>query len=114
VHISDLEIEMLKANLALFDNARTEPEMLAKIDNQFHSVLYDACNNNYLSQTLKLLRFKIGLLQGRPFSNSTRIDDAFKEHASIVEALESHNPDLAEKVVAKHYSNARKSRLSLS
>lgn len=114
VHISDLEIEMLKANLALFDNARTEPEMLAKIDNQFHSVLYDACNNNYLSQTLKLLRFKIGLLQGRPFSNSTRIDDAFKEHVSIVEALESHNPDLAEKVVAKHYSNARKSRLSLS
>lgn len=112
-HISDLEIEMLRANLALFDNARTEPETLFQIDNQFHTVLYDACNNNYLSQTLKRLRIRIGLLKGRPFDNSKRIDDAYTEHASIIKALASHNPDLAEKAVAKHYRNARKSRLSL-
>jgi DNA-binding GntR family transcriptional regulator len=113
VHISDLEIEMLKANLSLFDKARDEPEKLSQIDNQFHTVLYDACNNNYLSQTLRRLRIKIGLLQGRPFSNPERINDAYSEHASIIKALESHDPDIAESAVAKHYSNARKSRLSL-
>ena len=113
VHISDLEIEMLKANLSLFDMARDEPEKLSLIDNQFHTVLYDACNNNYLSETLRGLRIKIGLLQGRPFNNPERINDAYNEHASIIKALESHDPDLAEKAVAKHYSNARESRLSL-
>ena len=113
VHISGLEIEMLKANLALFDNTRAEPEKLSQIDNQFHTVLYDACNNTYLSQTLRRLRIKIGLLQGRPFSNPERINDAYHEHASIIKALESHNPDIAERAIALHYSNARKSRLSL-
>ncbi len=113
VHISDLEIEMLKANLSLFDKARDEPEKLSQIDNQFHTVLYDACNNDYLSQTLRRLRIKIGLLQGRPFNNPERINDAYNEHASIIKALESHDPDIAESAVAKHYSNARKSRLSL-
>lgn len=114
VHISDLEIEMLRANLSLFDNARTEPEMLFQIDNQFHTVLYDACNNDYLSQTLKLLRIRIGLLQGRPFDSPARINAAYKEHLAIVKALESHHPELAEKAVAEHYSNARKSRLPLT
>ena len=113
VHISDLEIEMLKANLTLFDEARNEPEKLSQIDNQFHTVLYDACNNDYLSQTLRGLRIKIGLLQGRPFNNPQRINDAYNEHASIIKALESHDPDNAESAVAKHYSNARLSRLSL-
>ena len=113
VHISDLEIEMLKANLSLFAMARDEPEKLSQIDNQFHTVLYDACNNNYLSQTLRRLRIKIGLLQGRPFNNPKRINDAYNEHASIIKALESHDPDIAAIAVAKHYSNARKSRLSL-
>jgi len=113
VHISDLEIEMLKANLALFDKARDKPEKLSQIDNQFHTVLYDACHNNYLSQTLGRLRVKIGLLQGRPFNNPERINDAYNEHASIIKALESHDPDIAESAVAKHYSNARLSRLSL-
>tara|TARA_B110000444_G_scaffold259213_1_gene302258 strand:- start:998 stop:1663 length:666 start_codon:yes stop_codon:yes gene_type:complete len=112
VHISDLEVEMLKANLALFDKARTQPGKLALIDDQFHTLLYDACNNNYLSQTLKLLRFQVGLLQGRPFNNPQRIDASYKEHKSIIRALESHNPDLTEKAVAKHYNNARKSRLA--
>jgi DNA-binding GntR family transcriptional regulator len=113
VHISDLEIEMLKANLSLFAMARDEPEKLSQIDNQFHTVLYDACNNNYLSHTLRGLRIKIGLLQGRPFNNPERINDAYNEHASIIKALESHDPDIAESALAKHYSNARKSRLSL-
>ena len=81
VHISDLEIEMLKANLSLFNMSRDEPEKLSQIDNQFHTVMYDACNNNYLSQTLRRLRIKTGLLQGLPFSNPKRINDAYNEHA---------------------------------
>jgi DNA-binding GntR family transcriptional regulator len=113
IHISDLEIAMLKANLSLFDKTRTDPEKLSKIDSQFHTILYDACNTIYLSQTLSRLRIKIGLLQGRPFNNPERINDAYDEHASIISALESHDPDIAEGAVAKHYSNARKSRLLL-
>ena len=112
VHISGLEIEMLKANLALFDSARTEPEKLSQIDNQFHTILHNACNNSYLSQTLRRLRIRIGLLQGRPFSNPERINDAYKEHASIIKALESHDPDKAQRAISKHYRSARKSRLS--
>ena len=113
VHISDLEIEMLRANLSLFDSTRTESKKLSKIDNQFHTILQDACNNSYLSQTLRRLRIRIGLLQGRPFSNPERINDAYKEHASIIKALESRDPDKAQRAIAKHYRSARKSRLSL-
>ena len=113
VHISDLEIEMLRANLSLFDRTRTESKKLSKIDNQFHTILQDACNNSYLSQTLRRLRIRIGLLQGRPFSNPERINDAYKEHASIIKALESRDPDKAQRAIAKHYRSARKSRLSL-
>ena len=112
VHISDLEIEMLKANLALFDSAREDPERLTQIDNQFHRIIHDACSNSYLSQTLKRLRIRIGLLQGRPFRNPGRIDAAYKEHASIIKALESHDPDKAQRAFAKHYRSARESRLS--
>ena len=112
IHISDLELEMLKANLVQFDGARNKPELLSQIDDQFHTILHDSCNNSYLTQTLKLLRMKIGLLKGKPFNSKERINSAYKEHVSIIKALESHDPDKAEKAVAKHYGNARKSRLS--
>ncbi|MDA1371711.1 MAG: GntR family transcriptional regulator [Proteobacteria bacterium] len=112
VHISELEIEMLRTNLSLFDNARTDPEKLSQIDSQFHNVIYDACNNDYLSQTLSRLRIRIGLLKVRPFDESVRINEAYNEHLAIFKALESHDPDLAEKVIAKHITKARKYRLS--
>ena len=96
-----------------FDKAKADPEKLSLIDNQFHTILYDACNNSYLSQTLRRLRIRIGLLQGRPFSNPERIIAAYKEHASIIRALESRVPEKAQRAVAKHYRSARKSRLSL-
>ena len=112
VHISDLEIEMLQANLALFESAKSNKETLAQIDNQFHNLIYDACNNTYLTQTLKLLRTRIGLLKGKPFDSPKRIEDAYKEHAAIIKAFRSHDPDRVEKAVARHYANARKSRLS--
>ncbi|MGB1666529.1 MAG: GntR family transcriptional regulator, partial [Pseudohongiellaceae bacterium] len=53
VHISDLEIEMLKANLQRFESSKRDKELLVKLDNQFHNLIYDACNNVYLTQTLK-------------------------------------------------------------
>jgi DNA-binding GntR family transcriptional regulator len=112
VHISGLEIEMLKANLALFDSAREEPEKLSLIDNQFHVILHNACDNSYLSQTLRRLRIRIGLLQGQPFGNSERINAAYKEHASIIKALESRDPNKAQRAISKHYRSARSSRLS--
>ena len=113
VHISELEIEMLRTSLSLFDASRTKPKLLAKIDSQFHNIIYDACNNDYLAKTLKLLRIRIGLLKVRPFDKTARVNAAYKEHLSILKALESHNPDLVEKAMSKHITNARKYRLSL-
>lgn len=112
LHISELEIEMLQANLALFESAKSNTETLAQVDNQFHNLIYDACNNAYLTQTLKLLRTRIGLLKGKPFDSPKRIEDAYKEHAAIIKAFRTHDPDKVEKAVARHYANARKSRLS--
>ena len=111
VHISDLEIEMLKANLQRFESSKRDKELLVKLDNQFHNLIYDACNNVYLTQTLKLLRTRIGLLKGKPFHTEKRVEDACKEHKAILKALSTHDVDKVEKAVSTHYANARKSRL---
>ena len=111
--LSDLEIEMIKVNLSIFDKSRNEPEKLSQIDSQFHSLIYGACNNKYLSQTLKLLRVRIGLLRLKPFDKPARIKSTYKGHMELFKALKSHDPDLAEKAMSKHISSARKYRLSL-
>ncbi|MDG2421410.1 MAG: GntR family transcriptional regulator [Gammaproteobacteria bacterium] len=113
VHISDLEIKMLKANLSIFNDSKNEPEKLSQIDSQFHNLIYGACNNKYLSQTLKVLRIRIGLLKVQSFDKPARIKSAYREHMEIFKALKSHDPNLAEKAISKHISNARKYRLSL-
>lgn len=113
IHISDLELEMLRTNLSMFDVSRDKPEILAQIDSQFHNVIYDSCNNDYLAKTLRLLRIRIGLLKVGPFNKAARVDAAYKEHLSIFKALESHNPELVEKAMSNHITKARKYRLSL-
>ena len=113
VHISDLEIEMLKVNLSIFDKSRNEPEKLSQIDSQFHSLIYGACNNKYLSQTLKVLRVRIGLLRVKPFDKPARIKSTYRGHMEIFKALKAHDPDLAEKAMSTHIASARKYRLSL-
>lgn len=113
MHITDLEIEMLRSNLSLFNSSLSEPERLSKIDSQFHNVIYQASNNTYLSQTLRLLRIRIGLLKVQPFEKSERIKAAYEEHQAVFNALKARDPDLAEKAISTHIKNARKYRLSL-
>lgn len=113
IHITDLEIEMLRTNLSLFHSSLSEPEQLSKIDSQFHNIIYQACNNNYLSKSLRLLRIRIGLLKVQPFEKPERIKAAYKEHQAVFNALTARDPDLAEKAITKHIKNARKYRLSL-
>jgi DNA-binding GntR family transcriptional regulator len=105
-NITDVELEMLNANLSLFLKARSQPDKLSQIDSQFHNIIYNASNNDYLLQTLKPLRTRMGLLKVQAFDTPARINASYKEHVAILEALKSHDPDLTEKAIAKHITNA--------
>jgi len=111
LHISDYEIKILSINLELFDKHRNNPLTLRKIDNQFHNIIYKASRNSYMLQTLHRLRIMLGLVVGNPLEINTRIAKVRNEHAAIVKALKSHQPDLAEKAVTIHIRNAHASRL---
>jgi len=76
-----------------------------KKDVEFHDIIYKSSRNDRLIQIInnlreQVLRFRVIYL--KDFSSSKEI---IKEHAEILEAISSRNPEAAQKTAQKHIKN---------
>jgi DNA-binding GntR family transcriptional regulator len=87
------------------------PELIREaqaVDWDLHYTLIDALDNKIIARAYRINMLKIRLIR----QQHTRLDDALvvpvmKEHLSIIEALESRDPERAAAAIGKHINDAR-------
>lgn len=81
-----------------------ELETLARVNQQFHSVLCQAAGNSVLKEVMRSLRDRTELLF-TPF-NRDRCRQNWEEHAAILRAVLNGDPELASVLALCHVQNA--------
>jgi DNA-binding GntR family transcriptional regulator len=111
-HALPFEVEQLKVIVQQMDR-ETNDERLRTLNMRFHEHLYSAAHNTFLIRALQGLTDAITLLPGTTFSAPGRPETAVEQHHLIVEALERHDSDTAEKAARQHIRDAMQLRLQM-
>ena len=105
--ISDDKIKEMERIFTNFENLNKNKKQgeIVKLELKFHDLLIKASNNDILIHTCRhflpqIAKFKLGII--RPPS------EVLKEHLKIIDALRSHDAELAEELVIQHINKTRK------
>lgn len=110
---SQAEIFTMEHLTAAFAKALNDPDMLAKINREFHLAIREAAHNRYLVRTLSEFDTTLTLLPGTTFEEKDRGRQALAEHTEILKAIMARDPDAAERAARNHIQQAQAARLSL-
>src|SRR5690606_24607460 len=113
-HATDAEIANLHRINENFSTSGDDPVTAAQWNREFHARLYDAARNRYLRQAVEDLQETIALLPDTTFILEGRTDRAAKEHAVILEAIQQHDTETAEKAAVDHIKAALTIRLQIT
>jgi DNA-binding GntR family transcriptional regulator len=111
-HATETEVAYLRH---LLKELRTEtsPKRLADLNRVFHHAICDAAHNRYMQQSLNDLGDALALLRDTTFAVVGRPKTADIEHVAIVDAIEKHDPDVAERAARDHIRQAQQLRMQL-
>lgn len=88
-------------------------DQIKNLDSQFHELLYKSSGSKAFYDTLSSMHKKMTKFRKASVSNHSRAVRALEEHVAIMEALSSHDEELAEKLTLRHVLNARSSMTGL-
>lgn len=112
-HTTEVESLALKDMLASDRAALSDPERLARTNRLFHEAIYRAAHNRFLVKALNALREAMALLGPTTLALPGRAEEAFAEHARIIEAIEARDCDAADRAARDHIRAAHRARLKL-
>ena len=101
-HASPAEISFMKQVLEAQAAAKNDEARLLATNHELHGCIYRAANNRYLVRTLQSLQDELAQLRGTTFSWPRRPAEALREHGAIVQAIERHDAEAAEKAARSH------------
>lgn len=112
--IEEEELKELEEIVELMEyyTRKKDFEQLAKLDTRFHDVIYDACKSKVLRHTLSSLHHYIQKARLHSLKVPHRALDTLHEHRAILDAIERHDPEDAETLMAQHISHASSNLLS--
>ena len=85
---------------------------VVKGDSLFHEIIYKASRNQRLTQIITHLQEQINRFRLTSLSVPGRLKIAVGEHKKIVEAINSRNVDLANRLASEHMENAEQNLLN--
>jgi DNA-binding GntR family transcriptional regulator len=109
-HASPNEIQAMRALLQR-ERQTSSPQEVARINRLFHQNMQEASHNRYLVHTLHMLYDVLAVLPGNPFEIPTRMKEATEEHAAVLSAIETRQPERAEELARRHIQNAGVARI---
>ena len=109
-NLTDQQKSQLKTHLMELETATSQQnlEKCIEVDIAFHQIIYEAADNRWLQKVLDTLFEQITRFRSQSFSRRGRMDEAFKEHQELYNALEDNDIKQAEEIVRCHIENARK------
>lgn len=109
-HALPAEIAIMKGLADEFDAAKGDTARLARVNTQFHRVIYEAARNRYMHEALDNLGEALSLLQNTTFSLADRHAPASEEHRAILDAIEKRDAEQAEALSRAHIREAQIAR----
>ena len=121
-HASEAEVETLR-NIVQKERAAPPPNettttaaaaaTAARLNRQFHHILYQAAHNRYLLESLKALSNAMALLGNTTLALPGRHAEALDEHQTIIDAVQAKDGDAAELAARSHIQAAQRNRLKM-
>lgn len=102
------QLDKLAETLELMEmyTRRNDVAQLARLDTQFHDVLYSAAHSRMLKHVLASLHQNARRARRSSLTTPDRPLESLQEHKAIFRALESRRPEEAKAAMEKHVSNA--------
>ena len=113
VRISDGDLSRLRESveLAEFYISKNDTEHLKELDTEFHSIIYRASGNRALNKTLSELHRNITAYRKMSLAAPGRLERSVGEHREILEAIEAHDAEMADRLTSEHIAAALENML---
>lgn len=110
---SDIDVATLEHLLVESEDAAADDDTgrFVALNHAFHEVIWTSARNRYLARQLGLLRSLIERRQDTTLATHERRAEAQIEHAAIVHAIVTRDPDAAEAAARAHFRNALSIRM---
>lgn len=108
------DVRILRRLLALGDEVDSaDPGATVAANQQFHRALWRASHNESLLDLLERLNLHLARYPETTLSFPGRWDQARREHAELIDAVEARDGDRAHSLALQHFTKARDIRLTL-
>ena len=111
-HASEIDIHDLREIHGRWDT-KASPQVLGRVNRQFHQSIYRAANNRYLMGALAGIDDSVALLGATTFAVPGRPAEVKKEHAAIMDAIARRDQDAAESAAQIHIRKAGRLRMAI-
>lgn len=103
---SEISLALLTDHIALEDAARAQNERteIIRLSGEFHTKLAQATGNNFISRMMRELVTRTSLIVGL-FGSSENASCPDDEHTKILQAIQSRDPEQAEKLLMSHLNH---------
>ncbi|WP_052401319.1 GntR family transcriptional regulator [Muricoccus aerilatus] len=99
------QIERLATiHLRLEAAAEAGPDAFYDVNQEFHEAIYEASCNVFLAEETRKLRNRVATYRRRVTRMPDRIRDTIREHAEIMDAIVTRNPERAHAAMRAHLS----------
>ena len=89
---------------------KNDANNLARLDTEFHEVIYSACDSRVLRHILAQLHNNTRQVRRTSLTTPERPSHSLKEHRAIFNAIEQHRPGEAKATMESHIVNAHSRR----
>lgn len=102
----DIDLTVLIDHIALEDAARKQNERteIIRLSGEFHTKLAQATGNKFIYRMMRELVTRTSLIVGL-FGSSENASCPDDEHSNILKAIQSKNPEMAEKLLVSHLNH---------
>lgn len=107
-NISQQQLEQLEEVIFLseFHAKKNHAKQLTELDDQFHDILYEACDSKMLEKQLRDFHEYVRRVRKTTLADNERSAVSVQEHRQIMEAIRDKNADRAEQLATLHMKNA--------
>lgn len=110
------ELLALRSLAHEFTEAARQDEPVTKLDalnSRFHTLLHRSSHSVLLERMLEPLHMAVGRFTRSTFEDADRAEASAREHEALVEALQTRNPDEADRLARSHVRAGGQARAQL-
>lgn len=109
--IREDQLEGLNRSLQEFGQGldSKDVDMMIKKDEEFHDIIFEACNNDKLISIVNNLREQIHRFRVAYLKSYDDMQHLFYEHADLAKAVQEHDAEKAEKIATRHVEALKES-----